>query len=322
MRRLAPDRADAAMLLTALIWAGNNVIVKDAVADIDPIAYVVARFALVVGLLFPFLLTRRGSLRVPRQDWPLLLLSGVAGFAIYNVLFTVALKSTSAFSAALLISMGPAFTMLVASVLGMEHVRRLQWVGIAIAIAGVGIFVGNKLQGEAPALGDGLTLLAAASFSVYSLASRRLTVRSGAPAITAWSALVGLLAMLPFAMSNVRAQDWVGIGLPGWGAIVYSSALSMLLAYSIWTWAIGQRGVARTVPYLYLVPILTGIMAASLQGEQFGPLKLFGAAVTLLGLALTRYRVAKLPTAEAEFTALEHAPRVASRPVANRPLRP
>lgn len=322
MRRLAPDVADAAMLLTALIWAGNNVIVKDAVANIDPIAYVVARFALVVGLLFPLLMTRAGSLRVSRQDWPLLLLSGVAGFAVYNVLFTVALTSTSAFSAALLISMGPAFTMLVASILGMEQVRRLQWVGIGIAIAGVGIFVGNKLRGEAPALGDGLTLLAAASFSVYSLASRRLTARSGAPAITAWSALVGLLAMLPFAMSNVRAQDWIGIGPAGWGAMLYSSALSMLLAYSIWTWAIGQRGVGRAVPYLYLVPILTGIMAASLQGEQFGPLKLLGAAVTLLGLALTRYRVAKLPAAEAEVTAPDHAPRVASTPVAERPIRP
>ncbi len=325
MRRLAPDLADAAMLLTAVIWAGNNVIVKDAVADIDPIAYVVARFALVVGLLFPILLTRRGSLRVPRQDWPLLLLSGIAGFAVYNILFTVALKSTSAFSAALLISMGPAFTLLMASAMGVEQVRRLQWVGIGLAIAGVGIFVGNKLRGEAPALGDGLTLLAAASFSIYSLASRRLTARSGAPAVTAWSALIGLMAILPFATSAVRKQDWISIGPAGWGAILYSSALSMLLAYSIWSWAIGQRGVGRTVPYLYLVPILTGIMAATFQGEQFGPLKLVGAGVTLVGLALTRHRAARLPAADLNRAVTEPAPargRVGSAPARERPVRP
>lgn len=305
MRRLAPDLGDAAMLLTALIWAGNNVIVKDAVAAIDPVAYVVARFALVVCLLFPLLLLSRGSLRVPRQDWSMLVLSGVAGFAIYNVLFTIALETTSAFSAALLISMGPAFTLLLASWLGMETVRQAQWIGIGIALAGVAIFVGNTSRGESRAIGDGLTLLAAGSFSIYSLASRRLTARSGAPVVTAWSALIGLLAVLPFATPAVRAQDWVSIGAAGWGAILYSSALSMLLAYSIWTWAIGQRGVGRTVPYLYLVPILTGIMAATFQGEAFGPVKIGGAAVALLGLSLTRRRAAVLPTTDA---AVVHAP--------------
>lgn len=321
MRRLTPDLADAAMLLTALIWAGNNVIVKDAVREIEPVAYVVARFTLVVALLFPILMLSQTSPRVPRQDWPVLVPAGVAGFAVYNILFTVALKSTSAFSAALLISMGPAFTLLLATGLGMEQVRRMQWAGIVIAIVGVGIFVGNKLSGEAPAAGDALTLVAAASFSIYSLASRRLTTRSSAPTVTAWSALIGLLAILPFAMPSVRRQDWIAIGWTGWGAILYSSALSMLLAYSIWTWAIGKRGVGRTVPYLYLVPILTGIMTATFQGERFGPLKLAGAAVTLLGLALTRHRASNLPTATVSLTSSDRASPAPATPAAEPPLR-
>ncbi len=62
----------------------------------------------------------------------------------------------------------------------------------------------------------------------------------------------------------------------------------MLAAYVAWAWAIERRGVGRTVPYLYLVPIATGILAAIFLGERFGPLKTLGALLVLAGVALAR----------------------------------
>jgi drug/metabolite transporter (DMT)-like permease len=265
------DIADAAMLLVALVWAGNNLIVKDAVGAIAPLAYVLGRFAIVVALLFPWLRWRGANLRVRRADWPPLLLSGLSGFAVYNALFTVGLARTSAFSVALLVSLGPVCTLLLAAGLGLERIRPGQWLGVAVAVAG-----------------DALGLLAAVSFSVYSLATRPLVARYGSPVVTAWSALVGLVAVLPFALPAALRQDWVGIGVWGWRALLYSSALSMLAAYTVWGWAIGRRGIGRTVPYLYLVPVVTGVAAAPFLGEAFGPAKLVGAALVLLGLVLTQ----------------------------------
>ena len=319
IRRPALDIADGAMLLTAVIWAGNNVIVKDAVADIDPVAYVVVRFALGVVLLFPALRLVGVPVAIPRSDWPALALAGVSGFAIYNTLFTVGLESTSAFSAALLISLGPVFTTLIAVALRMEAIRARQWLGIAVAVIGVALFVGDKLANSAPARGDLLTLAAALTFSVYSLANRSLTTRSHPAAVIAWSTLIGLACVLPFGLPATRAQDWAGVGLAGWGALLYSSALSMLLAYSIWAWAIGRRGVGRTVPYLYLVPILTGVLAVVFQGEAFGPLKVAGAAVTLLGLALARTRLPSREPVAATDLAGSGETLVAVRPVGPRP---
>jgi hypothetical protein len=43
---------------------------------------------------------------------------------------------------------------------------------------------------------------------------------------------------------------------------LYASALSMLLAYTPWAWGIVRSGVGRTVPYLFLVPIVSGVAAA------------------------------------------------------------
>jgi len=282
------DTADLAMLGVVIVWAANNVVVKDALDELSPLAYVGGRFVIVLVLLFGWFGARR-SLRVPdRADLPLLLLAGLAGYAAYNTLFTFGLEHTSAFSVALLISLGPIFTILLATALGTERIRSGQWLGIACAAIGVAVFVGNTLRNGAPAAGDLLSLLAAFSFSVYSLATQPLVRRYGAPTATAWSALVGLVAILPWAGPAMVRQPWLQLSLAGWGALLFASVLSMLAAYSVWAWAISQRGVGRTVPFLYLVPILTGIFAALLLDERFGAFKMAGGALVLVGVGLVR----------------------------------
>jgi hypothetical protein len=46
--------------------------------------------------------------------------------------------------------------------------------------------------------------------------------------------------------------------------------------------------------FMYLVPVIGGIVSWLLLGEHFGPLKVVGAFVVLAGLALTRL-VASVP---------------------------
>lgn len=45
---------------------------------------------------------------------------------------------------------------------------------------------------------------------------------------------------------------------------------------------------ARTNVFLYLVPIVSGVVAFFLLGEPFGPVKPAGAALALSGLVLAR----------------------------------
>jgi drug/metabolite transporter (DMT)-like permease len=286
--RSALDVADAVMLAVVAIWAANNVVVKATLDELSPLAYVGGRFAIVVGLLFAWLAARHSLRPIARADWPALLLTGLTGYAAYNVLFTLGLDRTSAFSVAVLISLGPVFTLLIASALGGERVRPLQWAGVACAAVGVGVFVGDKLQAGAPAGGDVLSLLAALAFSVYSLATQPLVRRYGAPAATAWSALVGLVAAAPWVGPAMAEQDWAGLSPGGWASLLYASAISMLAAYTMWAWAISRRGAGRTVPYLYLVPIATGVLAALFLGEGFGPLKVAGGVLVLFGVGLVR----------------------------------
>jgi drug/metabolite transporter (DMT)-like permease len=277
------------MLAVALIWATNNIFTKAILNDnIGPLPYVFCRFALVTLLLFAWLRVRQMDLRVRREDYRPFLLAGLSGYAAYNLLFVIGLSRTTAFSAAIMISLGPIFTMVFAAALGLERVRIVQWLGVACAFAGVALFVGEKLADGRPALGDLFNVIGAACFAVYSIATRPLIVRYGAPAVTAWSVFIGLVAVTPITLPALIDEDWARVGIEGWAGLFYAGAFSMLIGYTLWGWAIKRRGVGRTVPFLFLVPIITGILSTIFLDERLTAFKIAGAALVLVGVFLAR----------------------------------
>jgi drug/metabolite transporter (DMT)-like permease len=285
------DVADAAMLAVVLIWAVNNILVKVTVDVLPPLPYVAGRLAIVIGLVWAWIAWRRLPWRIAAAGWPLLFLVGVCGFGANNVLFTAGIQRTSAFSAALLISLGPIFTMVLARILGQDRPTLAQWLATALAAAGVLVFVGDKLHAEGfglSASGDLLSLGAAFLFAVYSLAARPLTARYGATVTTAWAVVFGFLAVAPWALGPALRQPWSSLPLTVWTALVYAAAVSMLVGYSLWTWAMHRGGVARTAPYLFLVPVATGVISAAALGERFTLAKIGGALMVLAGTTMVR----------------------------------
>ena len=286
-----PDVADGAMLAVVLMWAANNILIKVTVDVLPPLPYVVGRFLIVIVLVWAWIAWRGMPARIATADWPLLLLVGVCGFGAYNALFTVGIQRTSAFSAALLLSLSPIFTMLLARMLGQDHPTPAQWLATGLAAAGVLVFVGDKLRAEgfgAAATGDFLSLVSAFLFAVYSLAARPLTARYGAMVTTAWAVVIGLVAVAPWALGPALRQPWLALPLPVWGSLFYAAAVSMLIGYSLWAWAMNRSGVAMTAPYLFLIPVATGIMSAVALGEVFTPARIGGALLVLAGTTLVR----------------------------------
>src|SRR5688500_14455097 len=94
------ELADGVLLTVAVLWASNNVFTKAALdRGLEPLIYIILRFVLVAGLLFPYLWLRGVPLRIQRPDIPRFVASGICGFTLYNMLYIVGLSHTSAFSA-------------------------------------------------------------------------------------------------------------------------------------------------------------------------------------------------------------------------------
>jgi drug/metabolite transporter (DMT)-like permease len=283
------ELADGVMLTVAILWASNNVITKAALdRGLEPLIYIVLRFVLVAVLLFPYLWLRGISLRINRSDVPRFIVSGLCGFAFYNMLYVVGLSHTSAFSAAILVSLAPIFILMLSAVFRLESVRPMQWAGVALSFLGVAIFIGDKLLGGEPAIGDLLNVVAALCFAIYGLTTRPLVLRYGAEATTAWAVLVGLVAVIPFSAAALRDQSWGALTGLEWFSIFYAAVVSVMLGYSLWGWAIARTGAGRSVPYLFLIPVFTGFFSVIFRNEHLEAAQVIGGAVAQAGVAIPR----------------------------------
>ncbi len=103
-----------------------------------------------------------------------------------------------------------------------------------------------------------------------------------------YTLIVGTLALTPIGVPALFHQNWSLVTWRTWAVMAYSVVFPIYVSYSLWNWAIVQRGVGYVTLYNYLTPVLGGVVSFLLLGEQFTLGQLLGAAVVLSGLLLAR----------------------------------
>jgi drug/metabolite transporter (DMT)-like permease len=126
--------------------------------------------------------------------------------------------------------------------------------------------------------------------------TRPLTLKEPPSTVLAGSLLLGSLPLLPFALGASPSELWRSISPGGWVIWAYSVVVPVYLGYTWWTGAIAARGVAAIAPYVLLVPVVGGLFALVGLGERFTLPKTVGAALTLLGLAVSRGWLGRPPS--------------------------
>ena len=278
-----------------MLWASTFVVAKAAFSEVSPLAFLFARFLIMVALAFTVLLVLlRGAGRwVERSEWGLFVLAGLTGYTLYQLGFILGLSRTSPFSSSLLIAMMPLFTVLILAVTG-EPTPPQGWVGLGVAL----FLLDKRGASVGTLLGDLLSIGAAVSFAIYGIITRPLVRKYPAETYTAWSVLAGTVPLLLVSLPDAVRQDWQSVSPSGWLSIVYLAIFPVYIAYILWNYAIARRGVAKASSFGLLVPIVSGLLSAIFMGEPFGPLKLLGAGLVLAGLVIVRTRIWRRPAAK------------------------
>jgi drug/metabolite transporter (DMT)-like permease len=230
-----------------------------------------------------------------------LIVSGLCGYGIYQLFYMVGLAHTRIFDSSLLIATVPVWTAITLVALRLERVSWLQWAGIIISLGGVAWFLleaqsahpssapGATLTPTDILLGNALTLVAALLFAIYGIVNRPLGARYSPPELMCYTLIIGTLALAPFGIPAVMAQDWSHLSLRVWLIIPYSVIFPIYLTYSIWNWAIARRGPAYVSVYTYAAPVLAGVISFFLFGDSLSSGQIAGAGIVLLGMSLARW---------------------------------
>jgi len=286
-------RPEFALWFVVISWASTWIALKDAFDYVAPLAYLLIRFLLMNVLAFAVLTiqVRRGAAtwRIRRSDVPRLILSGLTGYTIYQIAAMLGLDRSSVFTLSLLVAMAPLFTMMLLAGLG-ERTSTYGWLGLLIAVVGVAVFLSDKRAGGDTLLGAGLSLCAAVSFAAYGLINRPITTSYPQATYSAYCLLFGTIPMIFVCGPSALRQNWSAPPIHVWVGLAYLVIVPVYISYQLWNYAISRRGAGPATAYGLFVPVLSGVLSALIFQERFGPLKIAGGALALLGLLLPKLR--------------------------------
>jgi drug/metabolite transporter (DMT)-like permease len=305
MNRAILDWSLVAAVGTMIAWGMNFAFVKYLLDQIGVGALIFLRFLVLplLGLALLVLVFRNRIVHTwpKRADLPRFLLCALIGHVLHIGAVIYGMHLSTAFSSSLVLTCQPLFTLAILAALGAERLRRQQVIGTAVAFAGIVLFLADKfVAGFARAgLGDLTLLVAGAAFSAYTVLSRPLADRYGPLIVLSYTLLFAMPVMLAFTLPYFADVSVRAFGPAVWAALFWALVVCSFLGWLLWTWVNSVRGVARSAPFMYLMPPVAGVMAWLTLGETFTWLKLLGAAITMAGVAWAQFGGGKPPPKEA-----------------------
>lgn len=281
---------DLLLLLMATIWGINFSVLKYGTQFVAPLAFNGTRIPLAAASQLGMARAMRLP-RVPTRDARELILLGMLGNGVYQILFILGVVRSSVATAALIVASTPAFIALLGRMLGTERLTRRQWLGIALQILGCSSVVMGSARGgsgDDSALGVALLVGASMSWAVYSVALRRVAHQVHTLQLGGLTMLGGALVATLVAIPALVATPWLALPAGVYAAILYSALIAMVFAYLFWYRGLRILGPTRTAVYSNLQPLIAAIVAYFVFREVPTIPQTFGAALVISGLLLTR----------------------------------
>lgn len=265
--------------LAMVAFAGNSLLCRAALKHpaIDAASFTSIRIvsgALVLWMIQRLRGPRRGLPRKRAGNW----LSALALFT-YAACFSFAYNGLSAATGALLLFGAVQATMIGVGLQQGERLRRLQVIGLTIAISGLAALL---LPGAtAPPAKAGILMLGAGcAWGIYSL---RGTGHADALAETTGNFLrAAPMALLLWAL----ALPWAAVEQRGVWLAVLSGALTSGVGYAIWYAALRGLNATRAATIQLSVPVIAAAGGALLLDEPVSVRVLLASATILGGIAL------------------------------------
>jgi len=267
-----------------------------AASEFGPFALVFVRVAGAAALLLP-ILALQGQWTALRAHWRPIAFIGVVNSALPFLCFALAADVLSAGLMGVFNATAPIWTALIAWAWLGERPAALRALGLAIGLAGAaGLALSRAGFGHAttgsvtPLLGIVACLAATVLYGIAANYSRKRLAGVPPMATAAGSQLSAALAL---ALPAWRLWPAQAPGGAAWGSAIALALLCTGLAYILYFRLIANAGATNAVAVTFLIPVFAMGWGLVVLGERPSLDMLAGAAVILLGTALTLGLVGK-----------------------------
>lgn len=277
------------VLLAVLIWGASFAFTKRALAEVSPLALVLARCGL--GSLTMLALWRpRGAFRgLAPVEWLQLSAISLSGVVGQQTIQAYALRHTSANHAGWMLAATPIVVALAMAAFFGERMGPRRWGGFALAAAGtLLVALSRQLVAGAGLMstgwGDFLFLLSCGNWALYVIMMDRWLKSRSQRDVTVMSMAAGFAIMAAAALVGGQWRQLLGASAPVWACLVYLGVLSSGLGYLFWNAGVEAIGPSATSAFLYLEPIAALAAGRLMLGEGIAATAVSGGALILVGV--------------------------------------
>ncbi|MCA3719068.1 MAG: DMT family transporter [Brevundimonas sp.] len=269
-----------AIVAIVVIWGANNAAAKVATETLPPLLTGALRFAIASVCLVPFV-------RPPFPNWKSLLLIVLLGGPLhYGLIYIGFWLADDVSPASVAAQLWIPFTALFAFLLLGERLTRFALLGLVVALVGVA-----WMAADPHALHDWPALLviiaASAAWAMTTVIARRTT---SIPPLK-MQGLLALTALPTLAFgSAIFERDQIELIRSAtplvWGTLLWAGILSSVAATTLVFWLVQRREAGRITPYFLATPVVSIAIGWGFLGDVLTPQILFGAALTMGGVAV------------------------------------
>lgn len=281
------------IVFIAFIGGGMSPFIKVSAKEIPPIFFTLIRFLLAGVILLP-LFIRKESFKKIKNPQTLAL---IAIFGAGNVAISVfGIKLTTASISQTLYAVVPIFAGILSYFILKERLNNRKIFGMFLGFSGVLLIIflpvlgkGSPFSGNL--LGNFLVMIAVASFSFYTVLSKKFQKDYSPLALTSMFILITILTQAIISPIELRAHPlwWQHISMMAIIGLLYVGIIGTAFYYLLYQYAIKRATPVVASMVLYLQPIFSFVWAFFLLGEKLTASLIFGVILTFIGVAFVTY---------------------------------
>lgn len=240
-------------------------------------------------LLFTWILPKSFETRQPmdRKDIWKLILCATLIISANQGLYIIGVGLTDPVDSAVMCSLTPVLTMLLATIFLHFRMTWLKVGGVLMGLAGVIILVSGSSESDIavnPILGNLLCLGAQLCAAIYYVGFEGIIKKYSPYVLMKWMFFISVLTYVPFCLPDMLEVDYTALPWEAWAGLAFIITIPTFFGYLMIPLA--QRSLRPTVvsAYSYLQPVFAAIVAVMMSVGDFGWSKVAATALIFIGI--------------------------------------
>ncbi len=285
-------RNAALFLLLSVLWGSAFTAIKAGLDAFPPVLFAAFRYDLAGIIVLAYAVVAVDRWRPEtRGEWELVAVGSVLMIAAYHAFLFVGEQGTTSAAAAIIVSLSPVLTTAFArGLLPDERLTAVGIVGLLIGFVGVVVLSqpdpSNLL--DSGTVSKGLVFLAAASFALGSVLTKRIDAELPIETMQAWSMLGGALLMHVVSVGigeSVASVTWNTTAIVSLGYLVVAASVVGFLLYF---YLLDVLGPIEINLVSYAAPVAAAATGIVFLGERPDLLTAVGFACIIVGFVLLK----------------------------------